>query len=89
MLHFVKAIIVVLAITAVVLPMAATSACHDAHDDVHATDCPCACCSTPVTDGHGMLGVEIALIAQRTVLPDFHCLELFLVTDIFRPPAST
>jgi hypothetical protein len=88
MFHFLRVIAVVLAVVALIIPVAAASDCDDSHDVVCEADCSCVCCSTPTFGYHENIGVAIASIAQRAVISDFQCPGILLVPDIFRPPTS-
>ncbi|OQW95665.1 MAG: hypothetical protein BWK77_07065 [Verrucomicrobia bacterium A1] len=88
MFHFLSVIAVVLAVIALVVPVAAASACDDSHEDACAADCLCVCSCTSIVDCHAKIDVAIAPITQRVVISDFQYPGILLVADIFRPPTS-
>jgi hypothetical protein len=88
MLHFLRVIVVVLAVVALVVPIAAASDCDDSHDVACATDCSCVCCCVSGFACHAKATVALAPIAQRAVISDSLGLEILLAADIFRPPTS-
>jgi hypothetical protein len=88
MLHFLRLIVVVLAVVALVVPIAAASDCDDSHDVACANDCSCVCCSAPASGCHENASDAFAPITHGTVIFDSLGLEILLVPDIFRPPTS-
>jgi hypothetical protein len=86
MFRFVKVLAVVLAISALIVPIASASACTDLHDAGCVTDCSCVCHAVSFPNYRESATNVIAPIVLGAVGFEPCCLGILLAADIFRPP---
>lgn len=79
---------ILLAIFALLTPIAAISACGEAHEEVCADDCECVCHCLPPFSLHETTTEVFTPIAQLTLFSDLRQSGIIWVDDIFRPPLS-
>ncbi|MEI7881043.1 MAG: hypothetical protein WCI95_09235 [bacterium] len=77
-----------LASVALLAPIAATSACGEAHEEACADECACICHCLPPYNLHENTTELFAPVSKRTVPSDHQQYGILLVADIFRPPLS-
>ena len=87
MLRFLKVLAVVLAIGALIAPVASATACADSHDADCVEDCSCVCNCVSFPDCRENVCKVTAPSSKRIVDSESRCLGILLAADIFRPPA--